>query len=236
MNQFQLPIYSSWITFLILLGIMIVRYFILAGGFRFLVKNRIPISNRAPTYSHIKSDVIWSLVSSFIFALNGTLLVEMWKAGWTKIELGELLPIHFVSLALYFIIHDTYFYFTHVWLHKFLFKFHKIHHLSRTPTAWTSFSFHPVEAAIQAIILPVLVFILPIHWTLFFFFLLMMSLFGVLNHLGYELYPKILERKFNLISASHHQKHHEDVNSNFGLYFTWWDKWLKTEAEERHGK
>lgn len=169
MNQFQLPLYSSWITFLILLGIMISRYFILAGGFRFFVTNRIPISPKVPSSSHIKSDVVWSLVSSVIFALNGTLLIEMWKAGQTKIELGELHPVHFVSLALYFIIHDAYFYFTHVWLHKYLFKFHKIHHMSRTPTAWTSFSFHPVEAAIQAVILPILVLILPIHWTLFFF-------------------------------------------------------------------
>ena len=236
MNPIQLPVYSPWITFLILSGIMIIRYVVLAGSFRLLIKNKIPISNTIPSRKHIRSDVIWSLVSSFIFALNGTLLVELWSAGWTKIELGEFRPIHFISFALYFIIHDSYFYFTHVWLHKYLFKFHKIHHYSRTPTAWTSFSFHPVEAVIQALILPVLVIMLPIHWSLFFLFLMMMSLFGVLNHLGYELYPKFLERKFNLISASHHQKHHEDVHSNFGLYFTCWDKWLRTEAEERHGK
>lgn len=234
MNKFQLPFYSPLITFLILSAIMIIRYLILAGSFRLLVKNVKPISSNLPTKKQIQSDVNWSLISSFIFALNGTILIELWKHGWAKIEVGEILPVHFLSLAAYFVIHDAYFYFTHVALHKYLFKFHKIHHYSRTPTAWTSFSFHPVEAIIQALILPVLVLIFPIHWTLFFVFLMMMSLFGVLNHLGYELYPQVLERKFNLISASHHQKHHEDVHANFGLYFTWWDKLLKTEAEGRN--
>jgi len=26
--------------------------------------------------------------------------------------------------------------------------------------------------------------------------------------------------------------HHEKFNGNYGLYFTFWDKWMKTEFEE----
>ena len=40
---------------------------------------------------------------------------------------------------------------------------HAVHHASRPPTAWAAMSFHPVEAVTGAVVIPALVFFVPIH-------------------------------------------------------------------------
>jgi Delta7-sterol 5-desaturase len=237
----SLPIYSPLVTFLILSLIMISRYFICAGLFYFFTTKtlRAPVSQRKKKNFQNISDIKWSLLSSFIFAASGTFLISLYHRGKTVIyfDIADYGIIYFlVSLPLYLFIHDTYFYWTHRWLHhQKIYRFiHCVHHDSIVPTAWTSFSFHPLEALIQAIILPVLLVMLPLHWGLLIVFLSLMTITGILNHLGYELYPSFLEKKMGVISASHHQFHHEEFKKNFGLYFTWWDHWMRTEGA-RHG-
>jgi len=41
--------------------------------------------------------------------------------------------------------------------------FHKAHHNSPNPTPWAAFSLHPYEGILEAIIIPALVFIGPVH-------------------------------------------------------------------------
>lgn len=237
----ELPVYSFSVTFLILSAVMLIRYFILAGTFRFICKKtgKAPI-DQGPISSHqIKRDIYWSIQSSLIFALAGTVLIKLWQVGQTKIyyDVGEYGSWYLViSLGIYLFIHDTYFYWTHRLLHLYQFKrCHFVHHESRIPTAWTSFSFHPAEAVIQALILPVLVLTVPIHWIVLVTFLIIMTICGLLNHLGFDFYPSFLEKKFSLISATHHQLHHKKVTVNYGLYFTFWDKLMRTEAGDSHG-
>src|SRR5215203_5438728 len=53
------------------------------------------------------------------------------------------------------------------------------------------------------------------------------------NHLDIEIYPKKFHKHFAgkwLIGATHHSLHHKQFKYNFGLYFTFWDKWKKTES------
>lgn len=238
MNDLQsyFPVYPWYISMLILMVILVLRYFLLSGFFYALCKKLklTPIDSEGTSFEQIKRDIRWSVLSSMIFALAGTALIIFWQAGWTRIYFDiQKFPIWYLPLSLlaYMFVHDTYFYWTHRLLHSYRFKeCHFAHHESKIPTAWTSFAFHPIEAIIQAIILPVLVLMIPIHWSMLIIFLSLMSLFGVLNHLGYELYPKIFEKYFGLISATHHQRHHRKVNQNFGLYFNWWDLLMKTEG------
>lgn len=177
---------------------------------------------------------MWSVMSSAVFALAGALMIRLWQAGMTKIYLSfHAYPIWYLplSLIIYLVIHDTYFYWTHRWQHRNYFQIiHFAHHESRDPTAWTSFAFHPLEALIQALILPLLIMVIPINVMVLGLFLLIMSFFGVTNHLGYEIYPHWFEKRLGLITATHHQHHHKNMSKNFGLYFTWWDTFLKTEG------
>jgi sterol desaturase/sphingolipid hydroxylase (fatty acid hydroxylase superfamily) len=37
-------------------------------------------------------------------------------------------------------------------------------------------------------------------------------------------------------ASTHHNLHHEKFKGNYGLYFTFWDKWMKTEIAEYESK
>ena len=245
MNEVILPEYSLPLTFLILSGILIARYFFLSGTLYYLcryldrkeIKKR--ISENQAHVSHVKSDILASLLSSLIFALSGTWMISLWRGGslgiYHSLELIEVLKGFLVLFILMFL-QDTYFYWTHRLLHlpRFFKRFHLTHHYSTAPTAWTSFSFHPVEALLQALILPLLLLLIPTNWIVLIIYLSLMTFLGLVNHLGYEFYGEAFRKNSlfaNLISASHHQIHHTNFSRNFGLYFTFWDKWMGTEYE-----
>jgi len=111
--------------------------------------------------------------------------------------------------------------------------FHKTHHNSNTTSAWTAFSFHPVEGLLQAIILPIILFILPMHPFVLLLHLTLMTFSSVINHLEIETYPANFHKHIIgkwIIGATHHSLHHKQFRYNYGLYFTFFDKWFKTES------
>ena len=93
-------------------------------------------------------------------------------------------------------------------------------------------AFHPVEALTGAVVIPALVLTVPIHVAALAVVLTVMTVMGVTNHMGWEIFP---ERVWGgrlggwLITASHHQRHHERYRCNYGLYFRWWDLWCGTD-------
>jgi sterol desaturase/sphingolipid hydroxylase (fatty acid hydroxylase superfamily) len=224
-----------------LFAILLLRYFAVAGGVYWLcwVRGAKTLAQRRidpepPQPGIIRREIAWSLLTSLIFAVGGALLLQAWRRGWTGIYLDvnerslAWLPLSFALLAL---AHETYFYWTHRWLHHptLMRLAHRVHHESHRPTPWTSFSFHPLEALIQAVIIPALVLVIPVHLGVLAAFLAFMTVLGVINHAGYELYPSAVLRNGWLISATHHQKHHRAGRGNYGLYFTLWDRWMGTE-------
>ena len=137
-------------------------------------------------------------------------------------------------MLLYLLAHDAWFYWTHRWMHRprpFR-AAHAVHHASRPPTAWAAMSFHPLEALTGAVVIPALVFVIPIHAAMLGLVLLVMTVMGVTNHMGWEMFPKRLVHSSLgqwLITASHHQRHHEEYRCNYGLYFRLWDRLCGTD-------
>ena len=110
---------------------------------------------------------------------------------------------------------------------------HAVHHASRPPTAWAAMSFHPLEAVTGAVVIPVLVFVVPIHVAALGVVLAVMTLMGVTNHMGWEMFPKWLVHGPAgrwLITASHHELHHQKYRCNYGLYFRFWDRLCGTDS------
>jgi sterol desaturase/sphingolipid hydroxylase (fatty acid hydroxylase superfamily) len=196
------------------------------------------IFSKSYSRSQFRKEIKWSILSSVIFALSGSLLSYLWQKGYTRIyfDMGAIgwwyLP---VSLLVIMVLHETYYYWLHRWMHlpKVYRLVHKVHHDSHITSPWTAFSFHPLEALIQAAFLPLVLMIIPAHPVTILFLLMIMTVSGFINHLGYEVYPEKFDRHYIgkwLIGATHHARHHKQFQYNFGLYFTFWDKWKKTEA------
>ena len=221
------------------------RYFLAAGFFYyyyFVARSREfstkRLSPRGVRKGQLKKEISWSIKSSAIFALVGAGAYWLWQNGLTAVytDISAFsywyLPISLMSILF---LHETYYYWIHRWMHhpKIFRIVHKVHHDNLTPTPWTAFSFHPWECLLEAIILPVILLIVPVHPVVLGFYLLVMRVSSVVNHLDIEIYPERFQKSRLgklVIGATHHHYHHSEFKTNYGLYFTFWDKWMHTES------
>jgi len=229
---------------LVLFAMILARYFLIAGGCFLLIYGswsgqtpRFGVGETPPSAQRMRRDIRLSVQSAMVFAVGAALLVAAIRMGITRVYPD---PAHYgwgylaLSYGAVLVIQDAYFYFTHrLFHHRRLFRrFHAAHHQSRQPTPWTSFAFDTVEAAVQALFLLVIVFLLPLHMVTLMAVLATMSIWAVINHLGLDRLPGSfphgwLGRWF--IGPAHHSLHHEKYDVHFGLYFTFWDRFLGTE-------
>ncbi len=224
--------------------IVSVRYIIIAGlaflNWYVWLRRKIAykkIQLQFPKLKDYKREIIYSLFTMAIFStipflLLGNSNIRKHTTYYTDIHEHSMLYF-WLAFPLLLLIHDTYFYWAHRLMHHpRLFKtFHLLHHKSTNPTPWTSFAFHPLEAVVEVAVVAVFLFTIPITKFHLFFFFLFMMLYNVYGHLGWELYPKNFQRtaigKWINTSVNHNQ-HHQYFKGNYGLYFLWWDRWMKT--------
>ncbi len=224
-------------------SLLSLRYLIFAGAL-FLIfyvwKKRhffkVKIQQKYPDNKHILHEIGYSFLSITIFSLVGTTLFVLRKHGYTQMYLnfGDHSVAYFIFTVIAFILlHDTYFYWTHRLMHwKKIYPYvHKIHHVSTNPTPWAAFAFHPLEAIVEVGIVPIMVFLIPLHPLAILAWVMYQTGMNVLGHLGFELFPAgftegAISKWHN--TSTHHNMHHRHVNCNYGLYFNFWDRILGT--------
>jgi len=186
----------------------------------------------------MRREIMWSLASAAIYGIPAGIVAWGWEnRDWTQIyTVASDYPIWYLPLSVFFFLfaHDTWFYWTHRLMHRpWWFKTaHAVHHESRPPTAWAAMSFHPWEALTGALVIPFLVFIIPIHIGALGLVLAIMTVMGITNHMGWEIFPRFMVNGLLgnwLITATHHQKHHDAYRGNYGLYFRFWDRLCRTD-------
>ncbi len=218
-------------------AIIALRYLVSSGLFAWITGRKRP-GYHAQLGTQIRREIGWSLASAAVYGIPAGVVAWGWQQrGWTRIySEWSAYPLWYLPFAplLYLLLHDTWFYWTHRLMHRpaWFRAMHAVHHASRPPTAWAAMSFHPLEAMTGALVIPVLVFLIPIHVAMLGLALLVMTVMGVTNHMGWEMFPRAMvhSRAGNwLITASHHQRHHEDYQCNYGLYFRLWDRLCRTD-------
>jgi sterol desaturase/sphingolipid hydroxylase (fatty acid hydroxylase superfamily) len=236
-QPFAMAFWSALASALAMTAIVAVRYALASGFFAWLTERRLP-GQYSGLKPQIRREIGWSLASAAIYGIPAGIVAWGWQNhGWTQITLDwSALPFWYwpLSLAAYLILHDTWFYWTHRLMHtpRWFRIAHAVHHDSRPPTAWAAMSFHPIEALSGALIIPALVFLIPIHAAVLGLVLTIMTVMGVTNHMGWEIFPSRLVHSplgSWLITASHHQRHHDEYRCNYGLYFRFWDRLCGTD-------
>jgi Delta7-sterol 5-desaturase len=219
-----------------------VRYLLTSGFFAWLTERKLP-GLYAKLKPQMRREIGWSLASAAIYGVPAGIVAWGWdNMGWTLLYRNAAdFPLWYlpVSILCYLVLHDTWFYWTHRLMHvpRWFKAAHAVHHESRPPTAWAAMSFHPLEAVTGAIIIPALVFLVPIHIGALGAVLAIMTLMGITNHMGWECFPKFMVNGLLgncLITATHHQKHHDMYRGNYGLYFRFWDKVCGTDVGLGH--
>ena len=231
------PMFAALLSTLAMTLIVGARYLATSGFFAWLTSRVRPglYDRLGPQMGR---EIRWSLLSAAIYGIPAGVVAWGWDShGWTQVYTDvSQYPLWYLPLSvfLYLFAHDTWFYWTHRLMHRpWWFKTaHAVHHESRPPTAWAAMSFHPWEALTGAIVIPALVFIIPIHVGAIGLVLGIMTVMGITNHMGWEMFPKfVVNGKLGnwLITATHHQKHHDAYRGNYGLYFRFWDKICGTD-------
>jgi Delta7-sterol 5-desaturase len=250
LRQITEIILSTWILFVPGINyytagaiIVVLCYIIL----RKQLKNRRNYKPRPlKTYSkQLTRELFYSVTAQIVMAITGVTLFFVFKdVGFFKgIEdktsgINSILfaVLSFVGLI---VAHDTYFYWTHRFMHhpKVFKHVHLVHHRSIEIEPLSSVSFHPFEAIINAswYVLPTILFpFSPLGSVAFGIFEVAHTVYA---HAGYELYPSGFTKNplfKHFITSTHHNMHHERNGGHYGLYFMWWDWIMKTEFDDYH--
>ncbi|WP_174273581.1 sterol desaturase family protein [Sphingomonas bacterium] len=231
------PAIALLLSALAMSAIVAARYLVASGGFALATRVRSP-GLYAGRGGQIAREIGWSLASAAVYGVPAGIVAWGWQArGWTRIYAdAQAYPWWWppVSILVYLLAHDAWFYWTHRAMHgrRLFAAMHAVHHASRPPTAWAAMSFHPSEALTGAVVIPALLFLVPIHIAALGVVLAIMTIMGVTNHMGWEMFPRAMVHGAAgrwLITATHHQRHHRDYRCNYGLYFRLWDRLCGTD-------
>jgi Delta7-sterol 5-desaturase len=195
------------------------------------------IQGREASAADMRREFLQSLQSIGVYVLGSSFLIWGRELGIFHDPLGDSfgLWIDLAILTAMVVAHDAYFYWAHRAMHHpRLFKlFHRAHHRSITPTPWAAYSFAVPEAVVMFLFVPIWQFFVPTPGWVMFTWLNFQIIRNAMGHAGFEFFPRwwlstSLTRWIN--TTVHHDLHHNGgFNTNYGLYFTWWDKWMGTE-------
>ena len=214
----------------------LVMSLILLVAHRTWLKTRIIQTRRAGRADYTR-EIVASASSVLVYALVFTPILWLKSHGF---GFGSYVgPQHWGITAAFaaamLIAHDAYFYWTHRLLHqpRFFRKWHRTHHKTVTPTPFAAYAFDWREAVVQTGMPVIWQLLIPTPDSAFFLFLGIMIAKNVLGHSGTEFMPRgFTDHWFwgNFTTTTHHDLHHSGgFGSNYGLYFTWWDRICGTE-------
>lgn len=199
-------------------------------------------ANRKKQLAQIRMELKNSALTVLVFAIMNTILFNGPIASLFMVykdEAGYSEWYFWVSVPLFLVLHDAYFYWTHRAMHhpKLYRYFHMTHHRSHNPTPFTAYNFAPLEAIVNFSFVPVSVLLIPIHNSALWIVMGIMIFKNASSHAGYEIMPRSwakLPVLGWLTTVTHHDMHHERGSANYGFYFTWWDKFMGTEHANYH--
>jgi sterol desaturase/sphingolipid hydroxylase (fatty acid hydroxylase superfamily) len=193
-----------------------------------------------PSWADVRREMAYSASTLAILAAVNATLLALFVSGVIEIYVDPLkhgLAWLLLSLPVTIVLHDAYFYWVHRLLHHpWMFRrVHGVHHRSRNPSPWAALAFHPVEGLINSLALPLILLVLPLHEWVVVGFAVHQIVRGTHGHASIETLPHGFARHWlggRFTTTTHHHLHHETARGNYGLWFTWWDRWFGTERPE----
>jgi Delta7-sterol 5-desaturase len=201
------------------------------------------IQAREATTAEMRREFFQSLQSALVYTVGAGFLIWGTQNGiFQKFDGSFGWGTDLMILAGIVIAHDAYFYWAHRTMHhpKLFKHFHRAHHRSITPTPWAAYSFAIPEAVVMFMFVPIWQFFVPTPGWVMFVWLNFQIIRNAMGHAGFEFFPRwwLSTPLTSWINTTvHHDLHHNgSFNHNYGLYFTWWDKWMGTEHAKYHAK
>ncbi len=211
-------------TLIYLITGLALNYFNRSNPHRRIQKNRNG-KNRAKVeiLSSIKALAISSLLISggYFMQLNGLVLVTPYPATPLNIS---------ISFIVIFLLYDAWFYWGHRLLHlKKFYRWHKPHHQSIAPTAWSNDSSATIDTIIEHFFYFFVWIVLPVPAISIFALRVFDQITGMIGHCGFEYFAgKTSRRPYPFLCTTFHDLHHSQFHYNYGNFLSLWDRWMKT--------
>ncbi|QEI07977.1 sterol desaturase family protein [Pigmentiphaga aceris] len=190
-----------------------------------------PLDPRPLAPGQLKRELQQSALSILLF---GTGMIFPWgllQLGWAQLTpnaSGIRIALEIFALVIW---NDIHFWINHRLLHtKLLRKFHLPHHRSVVTTPFSTYSFHPIEAAMlgNVILLPMVVHDFS-FWSLASVPIFSLF-FNCIGHANYDFFPRVSYAHWFAASRRHHL-HHACYQGNFGFQFTFMDRLFRTRLD-----
>lgn len=180
----------------------------------------------------LRHEIVHSSMSILIFGVGMLIPWGFLQLGWAHLDPDAGAWQIAIEIAVLMVWNDIHFWLNHRLLHtKLLRRFHLPHHRSVVTTAWSTYSFHPIEALMlgNVILLPMV-----LHEFSFWSLLavpLFSLFFNCVGHANYDFFPNVSYAHWFAASRRHHL-HHACYNGNYGFQFTFMDRLFRTRLTE----
>ena len=164
-------------------------------------------------------------LSAGLFAQHAGFAPTPWHLTW-----WNAVPLFLLAMVLF----DAWFYFAHRLLHtKPFYRFHRLHHLSSTPTVWSNDSIGIVDTALSQGFYAVVVFFVPLPPLVLVANRLFDQVNGTFGHAGFEYFASRTSRSPSpMLCTTYHDQHHAEFRYNFANYFSFWDRLMGTVSPD----
>jgi sterol desaturase/sphingolipid hydroxylase (fatty acid hydroxylase superfamily) len=140
-------------------------------------------------------------------------------------DLGPLSAARYAAeLIAALVAFDFLFYLAHRALHhRWLWKAHELHHRYRFVSVWV----RNADSISQVLVIGIAALpmqLIPMHLETKITFVLLSTACNVLQHLGYEVFPRWRWIGNVFVTPTHHSLHHTEVDCNYGYFFVVWDR------------
>lgn len=191
------------------------------------------IDNHALYPGQVKEEIKNSLLSITVFSLQGIFIQQGIHSGRLTISYEvtwHCLPQMFVL----FLWNEVHFYFVHRLLHwPWLIKrVHWVHHHSKEPTVFSTFSFHWVEAFLLGTVIFFPLAVYPFQLPALLFLPVMSIILNTLGHCNFDLFPGAAMHNFFKFS-NRHSMHHKRGRGNYGFMLPWFDILFHTSISKK---
>ena len=211
-------------------------YFGLGGLSVWLTRSVLParglgrVIDPRPLAKHqVRREVASSLVSILLFGVYGALTIWMDARGWVRI-VWSFAPLRGALDVLFLVVwNELHFYACHRLLHtRWLFRHvHKVHHRAVVPTPWSTYAFHPVEAALLGSVMITALLLHDLSIIAVLVYPVVSLAMNCLGHLNYALWEDRPVGKL-LAASVRHSQHHHKVKGNYGFLIPQLDAVLST--------
>lgn len=192
------------------------------------------VSRKMRWINHVSLMLISQLAVIVVFPLlpiEMALVVEKQQLGFFH---QVSLPV-WLNIILGIIMLDGIMYWQHRLLHKYrwLWRFHRVHHIDRQIDVTTGLRFHPIEVLFTTGMKMIGIGFFGVHFMGVLLFEIVYSAATLFTHVNISLSHKSEEkwRKY-IVTPGMHRIHHSDTpcetNSNYGFCFSLWDKFFKS--------